>query len=263
MNSVLQSLSNIREFSCYFSTLPCLETKQKQRVYHSRSLKENVNDANVVEELRKVLINLSKGGDGTKAISPECLFLVIWKVVPQFRGHRQHDAHEFLRYMLDRLHTELQHLPVDTVSPNKLSSLSTSSSPSSSSSTSFNSSGKLIISSINGYVHNSLSSDINSNCSANNSNNGNYAFKGGRSSIVTNVFGGTLQSEVRCLICGMESKKHDPFLDLSLDIPEKFYKDCEDDGKGTNNDSKPVCNISDCLSSFTEVSILKIICTFF
>lgn len=158
MNSVLQSLSNIREFSCYFNTLPSLEpSKQQKRVYHSRSLKENVHDANVVEELRKILTNLSQGGDGSKAISPECLFLVIWKVVPQFRGHRQHDAHEFLRYMLDRLHTEFQHLsvPIEPVSSktNKL----------------FNTPSLI--------------------------ETGNILFKG-RSSIVTNVFGGTLQSEV-------------------------------------------------------------------
>ena len=44
----------------------------------------------------------------------------------------------------------------------------------------------------------------------------------------------------------MESKKHDPFLDLSLDIPEKFYNESEDN-------SNPVCHIADCLSSFTEV----------
>lgn len=56
MNSVLQSLSNIHEFSSYFNALPSLETKAttKQRVYHSRSMKDNCNDANVVEELRKV-----------------------------------------------------------------------------------------------------------------------------------------------------------------------------------------------------------------
>lgn len=210
MNSVLQSLSNIQEFSCYFSSLPSLESKNQKRVYHSRSLKENMADANVVEELRKILRNLSDGGDGSKAISPECLFLVIWKVVPQFRGHRQHDAHEFLRYMLDRLHTEFQHLtvPMDSLSGGKPKVLN----------------------------------------APNAADNGSIMFKG-RSSIVTNVFGGTLQSEVRCLICGMESKKHDPFLDLSLDIPEKFYKESDDD-------KKPICHIADCLSSFTEIEEL-------
>lgn len=162
MNSVLQSLSNIHEFSNYFNILPSLETNQSQkRIYHSRSLKENINDVNVVEELRKVLLNLSQGGDGAKAISPECLFSVIWKVVPQFRGHRQHDAHEFLRYMLDRLHTELQHLSLPPDSPIN----------------------KLVISKTT-----LLGSPQNDIC-------GSTSFKG-RSSIVTNVFGGVLQSEV-------------------------------------------------------------------
>lgn len=52
----------------------------------------------------------------------------------------------------------------------------------------------------------------------------------------------------------MESKKHDPFLDLSLDIPEKFYKESvsgNDDGSG----KQPSCHIADCLSSFTEVTL--------
>lgn len=226
MNSVLQSLSNIKEFSHYFNALPSLETPGKvQRVYYSRSHKENSADANVVEELRKVLISLSKGGDGSKGISPECLFHVIWKVVPQFRGHRQHDAHEFLRYMLDRLHTELQHVE---------SAAGGSESP-----TSKNYSNRC----------GSPSSPLGS---------GMYNYKGGKNSIVTNVFGGTLQSEVRCLICGMESKKHDPFLDLSLDIPEKYYKDC-----GSDQLKPPDCNISDCLSSFTEVTFFFSFVSFF
>uniref|UniRef100_A0A182TAU8 Ubiquitin carboxyl-terminal hydrolase n=1 Tax=Anopheles maculatus TaxID=74869 RepID=A0A182TAU8_9DIPT len=222
MNSVLQSLSNIQEFSCYFNTMPALEMKHKQKAYHSRSMKEAMDDVFVVEELRKVLLNLSQGGDGSKgAISPECLFVVIWKVVPQFRGHRQHDAHEFLRYMLDRLHTELQQVsfPIELNAPK---------------------SGEHK----NPYNVSGLS----------------HLQAKGRNSIVTNVFGGVLQSEVRCLICGMESKKHDPFLDLSLDIPEKFYsKEHVADGNGgvsgvdAANGTAPVCHISDCLSSFTEV----------
>ncbi|XP_073960645.1 ubiquitin carboxyl-terminal hydrolase 3-like [Choristoneura fumiferana] len=104
MNAVLQSLSNIQEFSCYFSRLPALEAKSNGRkVYHSRSYtRQEMHDVVMAEELRKVLINLNSGCSGKGAISPECLFLVIWKVVPRFRGYQQQDAHEFLRYMLDR-----------------------------------------------------------------------------------------------------------------------------------------------------------------
>lgn len=169
MNSVLQSLNNIEEFSLYFNALPSLETKssqqQQKRVYHSRSQKDTVYDANVTEELRKVLINLSQGGDGSKAISPECLFLVIWKVVPQFRGHRQHDAHEFLRYMLDRLHTELQNFTIP-------------------------------IESTNGQQK-STSKEWNGNeNSGPGSEQSSTSFRN-KSSIVTKTFGGTLQSEVK------------------------------------------------------------------
>nr|XP_026493141.1 ubiquitin carboxyl-terminal hydrolase 3-like isoform X1 [Vanessa tameamea] len=183
MNAVLQSLNNIQEFSCYFSQLPSLEMKSNGRkVYHSRSYtRQEMHDVVMAEELRKVLINLNTGGCGSKgAISPECLFLVIWKVVPRFRGYQQQDAHEFLRYMLDRLHTELQQLlPAERPA----------------------------------------------------------------ASIVTAVFGGTLQSEVRCLACGTESKKFDPFLDLSLELPE------------SGRHETPVA-LTDCLSSFVQVEEL-------
>ncbi|XP_050350199.1 ubiquitin carboxyl-terminal hydrolase 3-like isoform X2 [Nymphalis io] len=183
MNAVLQSLNNIQEFSCYFSQLPSLEMKSNGRkVYHSRSYtRQEMHDVVMAEELRKVLINLNTGGCGSKgAISPECLFLVIWKVVPRFRGYQQQDAHEFLRYMLDRLHTELQQL-LPTERP--------------------------------------------------------------AASIVTAVFGGTLQSEVRCLACGTDSKKFDPFLDLSLELPE------------SGRHESPVA-LTDCLASFVQVEEL-------
>lgn len=59
----------------------------------------------------------------------------------------------------------------------------------------------------------------------------------------------------------MESKKHDPFLDLSLDIPEKFYKESASGNTDDGSGKQPSCHIADCLSSFTEVTrtcILKI-----
>ncbi|XP_014292497.1 ubiquitin carboxyl-terminal hydrolase 3 [Halyomorpha halys] len=196
MNAVLQSLSNIEEFCLYFKKLPSLEgIKGRNKVYQSRSIKE-LKDAIMAEELRKILINLTDQG-AKGAISPESLFLVIWKVVPRYRGYQQQDAHEFLRYMLDRLHTELLHLLPDFT--------------------------------LKDFSHKN------------------------KTSIVTSVFGGTLQSEVRCLNCGTESKKHDPFLDLSLDIPEKCInqRKCKDNAEDT-----PPCNILDCLTSFIEVEEL-------
>lgn len=79
------------------------------------------------------------------------------------RGYQQQDAHEFMRYLLDRLHSELlQLLPYPT-----------SNSP--------------------------------------------FITPKGTSTIVTAIFGGLLQNEVHCLICGMESKKHDPFLGKDSD----------------------------------------------
>ncbi|KAJ8718592.1 hypothetical protein PYW08_002829 [Mythimna loreyi] len=191
MNAVLQSLNNIQEFSCYFSQLPSLEMKTNGRkVYHSRSYtRQEMHDVVMAEELRKVLINLNSGCGSKGAISPECLFLVIWKVVPRFRGYQQQDAHEFLRYMLDRLHTELQQLlPAERADASFLP-------------------------------------------------------RAPSASIVTAVFGGTLQSEVRCLACGTESKKFDPFLDLSLELPE------------TGRHDAPVA-LADCLSSFVQVEEL-------
>ena len=203
MNAVLQSLSNIGVFYRYFKHLPALElgSKSGRGIEQSRKLAE-VSDALMAEELRKVLINLNQGGKS--AISPESLFHVIWKIVPRFRGYQQQDAHEFLRYMLDRLHLELLHLLPD---------------------------GSLRE---NSYLNIGPKS---------------------RSSIVTSVFGGTLQSEVRCLNCCVESKKHDPFLDLSLDIPEKFQY-LKKSSKDSSDEPTTPCDISDCLTSFIEVEEL-------
>ena len=44
-----------------------------------------------------------------------CLFIdafvaVVWRVMPKFGGYRQHDAHEFLRYLLDRIDIEMRHV---------------------------------------------------------------------------------------------------------------------------------------------------------
>ncbi|XP_069137044.1 ubiquitin carboxyl-terminal hydrolase 3-like isoform X1 [Argopecten irradians] len=199
MNAVLQSLSNIQQFCGYIKQLPSLEEKiSKSRKYHqTRKTRNEEDDVLLIEELRKTLVALWQGTKG--AISPESLFCVIWKVVPRFRGYQQQDAHEFMRYLLDRLHTELLTL---LPYPN---------------------------------------------------NNSPFIGPKGKSTIVTAIFGGLLQNEVNCLVCGVESKKHDPFLDLSLDIPAQYQTRVAKSKDG----EQQVCRLSDCLTSFTEVEELE------
>ncbi|GAB6031235.1 Ubiquitin carboxyl-terminal hydrolase 3 [Chamberlinius hualienensis] len=201
MNAVLQSLSNIQQFCKYFTQLPALDASLSKNGKKNCDKKKPLTGEDILlaEELRKTLLSLHQVSK--TAISPESLFSVIWKVVPRFRGYQQQDAHEFLRYMLDRLHTELLNiLPYP---------------------------------------------------------NGSSLFIGpkGKSTIVTNIFGGVLQNEVNCLVCKTESKKHDPFLDLSLDIPHPHVKLTGSKSKEKESPG-PSCQLQDCLNSFTEVEEL-------
>uniref|UniRef100_A0A671T204 Ubiquitin carboxyl-terminal hydrolase n=1 Tax=Sinocyclocheilus anshuiensis TaxID=1608454 RepID=A0A671T204_9TELE len=208
MNAILQSLSNIQVFSCYFKELPSVALRSGKmagrRMYHTRS--QGDSSVSLVEEFRKTLCSLWQGSQ--TAFSPDALFYVIWKIMPSFRGYQQQDAHEFLRYLLDHLHREMQGSkngsPSPTLAPDRAKHTSES------------------------------------KCCIN-----------GTSTIVTSVFGGVLQNEVYCLICGTESRKFDPFLDLSLDIPSQFRIKTTKD-----QEPRPTCTLNDCLRSFTDLEEL-------
>uniref|UniRef100_A0A2K5UH47 Ubiquitin carboxyl-terminal hydrolase n=1 Tax=Macaca fascicularis TaxID=9541 RepID=A0A2K5UH47_MACFA len=155
---------------------------------------------------RKTLCALWQGSQ--TAFSPESLFYVVWKIMPNFRGYQQQDAHEFMRYLLDHLHLELQ-------------------------------------GGFNGVSRSAILQE-NSTLSASNK-----CCINGASTVVTAIFGGILQNEVNCLICGTESRKFDPFLDLSLDIPSQFRSK-----RSKNQENGPVCSLRDCLRSFTDLEEL-------
>ena len=209
----------------------------------------------MTEELRKVLVALNQGPQQTsnklsnstnnsnsssnssspslsstltrKVISPEALFLVIWKVVPRFRGYQQQDAHEFLRYMLDRLHTELLSLlPGDLVNNSSKNSSST---------------GNRLASNSPYYRQRQQRPMLVHRGS------GGLGDRSSSHSLVTQIFGGTLQSEVNCLGCNESSKKHDPFLDLSIDIPSSFLpynrKGKDKASEGDEKADKQTCHI--------------------
>lgn len=186
MNAILQSLNNLEQFYLFFKKLPSLDVKMSTDVKrtHKYSTRRNgdIDEISLVEEVRKISCALWEEGSG--AYSPDSLFAVVWKLVPKFRGYQQQDAHEFMRYLLDKLHTEL----IQVRKPQH---------------------------------------------------------KTGQS-IVSDIFEGILQSDVSCLTCRNESRKLDPILDISLDIPKK-------DKKKTS----PDCHLSDCLDSFTDLETLQ------
>ncbi|PKU37431.1 ubiquitin carboxyl-terminal hydrolase 3 isoform x1 [Limosa lapponica baueri] len=84
MNAILQSLSNIQQFCCYFKELPAVELRNGKtagrRTYHTRS--QGDNNVSLVEEFRKTLCALWQGSQ--TAFSPESLFYVVWKIMPNF-----------------------------------------------------------------------------------------------------------------------------------------------------------------------------------
>ncbi|XP_063169907.1 ubiquitin carboxyl-terminal hydrolase 3 isoform X2 [Candoia aspera] len=170
MNAILQSLSNIPQFCCYFKELPAVELRNGKtagrRMYHTRS-------------------------QGDSSV-----------------GYQQQDAHEFMRYLLDHLHLELQE--------------------------GFNGAAHTVI------VQGNPGLPAGGRCCVN-----------GTSTVVTTIFGGVLQNEVNCLICGTESRKFDPFLDLSLDIPSQFRNK-----RSKNQENGPICTLRDCLRSFTDLEEL-------
>lgn len=51
--------------------------------------------------------------------------------------------------------------------------------------------------------------------------------RNGASTVVTAIFGGILQNEVNCLICGTESRKFDPFLGKVLPLVFQILCDLE------------------------------------
>lgn len=72
-------------------------------------------------------------------------------------------------------------------------------------------------------------------------------------SIITDLFGGMLQSTVECLTCHHRSVCFDPFLDLPVPIP---LKNSESSSWLRRNNDVAKCTLQDCLESFTAPEIL-------
>eukprot|EP00741_Cyanophora_paradoxa_P016451 tig00020918_g15884.t1 len=201
LNAVIQNLSHMRELRQYFLQHelpgPCPPSTNShfsdvQGTWH--------NDVSLCSELKALFKDMT---EGSMPCEPGALLEAVWKAVPRFRGHQQQDAHEFLRYLLDRMHLELT--------------------------------GRVDVSQeLNFQQH--------------------HVFDGDMSAIL-HTFQGRLLSSITCDYCGCTSTKEDVFLDLSLDIPEKFIPPRRQ--TATVAVPRPPCMLADCLKAFTDPERLK------
>ncbi|KAK2831329.1 hypothetical protein Q7C36_016415 [Tachysurus vachellii] len=173
MNSILQCLSNTRSLRDY-----CLHNS------HRRDLNNNsrTNTA-LMEEFAKLIQTLWTSST-SDAVSPSEFKTQIQRYAPRFVGYNQQDAQEFLRFLLDGLHNEVNrvtvrprantedfdHLPDDEK-------------------------GKKMWSK---YLER-------------------------EDSKIVDLFVGQLKSSLTCTECGYCSTVFDPFWDLSLPISKKGY----------------------------------------
>ncbi|XP_068515567.1 ubiquitin carboxyl-terminal hydrolase 2 isoform X1 [Anas acuta] len=173
MNSILQCLSNTRELRDY-----CLQN------LYLRDLNNNSRMRTALMAEFAKLIQLLWTSSPNESVSPSEFKTQIQRYAPRFVGYNQQDAQEFLRFLLDGLHGEvnrvlvrprasadtLDHLPDDEKSRQMW-----------------------------------------------------RRYQEREDSRVSDLFVGQLKSSLTCSECGYCSTAFDPFWDLSLPIPKKGY----------------------------------------
>ncbi|KAL3043268.1 hypothetical protein OYC64_021064 [Pagothenia borchgrevinki] len=171
MNSILQCLSNTSELRDY-----CL------RNVHRSDLNNNcTTNAALMEEFAKLTQSLWTSVS-SEAVSPSDFRSQIQRYAPKFVGCNQQDAQEFLRFLLDGLHNEVNRVTVRSkVSDEDFDHLSD------------DEKGKRMW---NMYLER-------------------------EDSKVVDLFVGQLKSSVTCSSCGFRSTVFDPFWDLSIPVAQK------------------------------------------
>ncbi|XP_037543191.1 ubiquitin carboxyl-terminal hydrolase 2 [Nematolebias whitei] len=200
MNSILQCLSNTPELRDY-----CL-----WNVHHLDQRTSCRRSAALMEEFAKLIQGLWTSVNN-EAISPSNFKSQIQKFAPKFVGCNQQDAQEFLRFLLDGLHNDVNRA---TLRPKV---------------------------SVEDFDH--LADDEKSRRMWN-------LYLEREDSKVVDLFVGQLKSSLTCTACGFRSTVFDPFWDLSIPVAQKSsgevtLKDClklftrEDVLDG---DERPTCN---------------------
>ncbi|XP_008424461.1 ubiquitin carboxyl-terminal hydrolase 2a isoform X2 [Poecilia reticulata] len=101
MNSILQCLSNTQSLRDY-----CLHNS------HRRDLNNNSRTNTALMEEFAKLIQIMWTSTSSEAVSPSEFKTQIQRYAPRFVGYNQQDAQEFLRFLLDGLHNEVNRVTV-------------------------------------------------------------------------------------------------------------------------------------------------------
>ncbi|XP_032213900.1 ubiquitin carboxyl-terminal hydrolase 2 isoform X2 [Mustela erminea] len=173
MNSILQCLSNTRELRDY-----CLQRLYMRDLSHSSSA-----HTALMEEFAK-LIQTIWTSSPNDVVSPSEFKTQIQRYAPRFVGYNQQDAQEFLRFLLDGLHNEVNRVTVRPKSnPENLDHLPD------------DEKGRQMW----------------------------RKYLEREDSRIGDLFVGQLKSSLTCTDCGYCSTVFDPFWDLSLPIAKRGY----------------------------------------
>ncbi|XP_068621767.1 ubiquitin carboxyl-terminal hydrolase Usp2-like [Battus philenor] len=202
MNSVLQCLSNTRPLLEYVS-----EDKYTSDINTSLSCMKGA----LIKAFASVIKELWRSGERDAVVNTTSLKSQVQRFAPRFMGYSQQDAQEFLRYLLEGLHEDVNRV---TIKP------------------------KPILTEIDDNLSDSAKAA-----------EAWSRYLRMEDSRVGDIFVGQLKSTLRCTHCNHDSVTFDPFWDLSLPIPSRtgnlklqqclqhFVREEELDG-----DEKPTCS---------------------
>ncbi|XP_070825089.1 ubiquitin carboxyl-terminal hydrolase 21 [Chaetodon trifascialis] len=99
LNAIVQCLSHTRGLRDY-----CLLKPYRQEKFSKE-------DAKLMEAFSQVLSGLWDENEADTVVNPRQFYNLFKEAVPYFSGYSQQDAQEFLRFLLDKLHTEINRRP--------------------------------------------------------------------------------------------------------------------------------------------------------
>jgi len=175
----------------------------------------------LIQAFAELIKSMWKPGN-SDAVSPHSFKTQIQRFAPRFMGYNQQDAQEFLRFLLEGLHDDLNHVKSKPkYTPCEYDA--------------------------------SLSDHQNAEKSWSN-------YLSRDNSLMTDLFVGQLKSMLKCCDCGHTSVTFDPFWDLSLPIPRKYRSSSSSSSSWSGTRSSMAddgdINLRECIQSFTKEEVL-------